>query len=100
MLDFGFFELLFIIIIAILVIGPKDIPNLMVGFGRIVRRLQYVRFAMSQQFEEFMKENDLEDIRRSVNFETGHIYEDGEEDEAYVQEASIEAPAKEGKDEQ
>lgn len=69
MLDFGFFELLVIVAVAILVIGPKDIPGVMRGLGRIVRRLQYVRFAVSQQFEDFMKTQDLNDIRQQVNFE-------------------------------
>ena len=81
MLDFGFFELLFIMIIGILVIGPKEIPQMMVGLGRIIRRLQYVRFSMSQQFEDFMREHDLQDIRDSVNFEAGHVYGERDFDE-------------------
>ena len=90
MLDFGLFELLFIIMVAILVIGPKDIPGRMVGLGRIVRRLQYVRYAFSQQFEDFMRESDLDDIRKSVNFEAGHVY-DGPSDDADFDEASEDA---------
>ena len=69
MLDFGFPELLVIIALAVLVVGPQEIPKIMVALGRIVRRLQYLRFAMTQQFEDFMRENDLEDIRAQVNFE-------------------------------
>ena len=37
--------------------------------GRIARRLQYVRYALSQQFEDMMKEAGLDDIRKQVNFE-------------------------------
>lgn len=69
MLDFGWAELLLIMAIAVLVVGPNEIPKLMVGLGRIVRRLQYVKFALSQQFEEFLRDADLEDIRKQVNFE-------------------------------
>lgn len=82
MLDFGFAELLLIIALAILLIGPKEIPSLMLALGRIVRRLQYVRFAFSQQFEDFMRESDLEDIRRAVNFEERNT-DEAAEDEAY-----------------
>lgn len=69
MLDFGFPELLVIIALAVLVVGPNEIPKLMLGLGRIMRRLQYVRYAVSQQFDDFMQEHDLDDIRKSVNFE-------------------------------
>ena len=84
MLDFGFPELIVIITLAILVIGPKEIPELMRGLGRIVRRLQYVRFAMSQQFEEFMQDSDLDDIRNSVNFEDRN-FDEASEDEDYLE---------------
>jgi|OM-RGC.v1.033092163 Sec-independent protein secretion pathway components len=62
-LDFSWAELLLIIAVAVLVIGPKEIPVVMRSLGRIVRRLQYVRFAFSQQFDDFMKEHDLEELR-------------------------------------
>jgi sec-independent protein translocase protein TatB len=63
MLDVGCSELLVIIIVAILVIGPQDIPKAMMTLGRIVRRLQYVKFALSQQFEDLIKEADLQELR-------------------------------------
>ncbi len=68
MLDFGWPELLIIIAVTVFVIGPKDIPKVMHGLGRVVKRLQYMKFALSQQFDDFMKEQDLDDLR-SVNFE-------------------------------
>ncbi len=63
MLDFGWAELILIMAVAVLVIGPKEIPAIMRALGRIVRRLQYVKFALSQQFDDFMKEHDLEELR-------------------------------------
>lgn len=73
MLDFGFAELLVIIAIAVLVIGPSEIPTLMVALGRVVRRLQYIRFAISEQFEDFMNEADMNGLRTSVNFEAEDV---------------------------
>ena len=69
MLDFGFTELLLIMAVAVFVVGPKEIPVIMRTLGRLMRRLQYMRFAMSRQFEDFMQDSDLDDIRKSVNFE-------------------------------
>jgi sec-independent protein translocase protein TatB len=63
MLDFAWSELLVVIVVAILVIGPKDIPKLMHGLGRIARRVHYLKFALSQQFEDLMKENDLDELQ-------------------------------------
>ncbi|MCI5061146.1 MAG: Sec-independent protein translocase protein TatB [Alphaproteobacteria bacterium] len=69
MLDFGWAELLIIVAVAIFVIGPKDIPNIMYGVGRFMRRFQYIRFAVSQQFDEIMKVGDIEELRKGVNME-------------------------------
>ena len=69
MLDFGWPEMFLIMAVAVIVIGPNEIPALMVGLGRIVRRLQYIKYAISQQFDDVMREADLDDIRKSVNFE-------------------------------
>lgn len=60
MLDFGFPELLLIGAVLIIVIGPKQIPEIMYNFGRIMRRLNYMRFALSRQFEDFMHDMDVE----------------------------------------
>ena len=38
--------------------------------GRLARRAQYLKFAMSRQFEDFLKEHDLDlNDPRHVNFE-------------------------------
>lgn len=92
MLDFGFPELLVIVALAVLVVGPKEIPKIMVALGRVVRRLQYVRFAVTQQFEDFMRENDLQDVRDQVNFEARDF------DEAVADEEIIGKPVEGGKD--
>lgn len=70
MLDFGWSELLVVIVVAVLVIGPNDIPKVMITLGRLVRRMQYIKFAMSQQFEDIMKTADLDELRRVNDFGT------------------------------
>jgi sec-independent protein translocase protein TatB len=88
MLDFGWPELFVIVALAVLLVGPQDLPRVMVALGRIVRRLQYARYAISQQFENIMREADLDDIRKSVNFEEAsgsrELYEDAESDEEFA----------------
>ena len=78
MLDFSWPELLIIAAIALFVIGPQDIPKIMYGLGRFFRRLQYIRFAVSQQFDEVLKAGDIDELRKGVNFEAREVDENGE----------------------
>lgn len=69
MLDFAWSELLVVIAVAVLVVGPQDLPKIMYNLGRMVRRVQYIKYAFSQQFDDFLRQSDLEELRRGVNFE-------------------------------
>lgn len=86
MLDFGWLELFLITVLVVLFVGPQDLPRVMVALGRIARRLSYVRYAISQQFEEVMRDADLEDIRKAVNFDENvkDGLEDSESDEVFA----------------
>jgi sec-independent protein translocase protein TatB len=63
MLDFSWSELMVVIVVAVIAIGPKQLPEVLHGLGRIVRRLQYMRYALSRQFDDFMEESDLKQLR-------------------------------------
>lgn len=80
MLDFSWPEIFTIVVVALVVIGPRDIPKIMHGLGRFVRRLQYVRFALSQQFDDFMKDNDLEDIRNAARLRPDNLFDEAAAD--------------------
>lgn len=87
MLDVGWSEIFLIMAVTVLVMGPEEIPKIMMTFGRIVRRLNYVRFAMTQQFEAMMKEAGIDpnELNMNVNFEAGR-YERHDFDEAAADE--------------
>lgn len=95
MLDFGFAELFVIIALAVFVIGPKDIPNVMVSLGRVVRRLQYIKYALTRQFDDFMDQADMNGLRTSVNFEVKDVDPDTI-DEAEADEEMNRPPPSEG----
>ena len=76
MFDIAWSEMLVIVLVAVLVIGPKDIPKIMYQCGRFLRRLQYMRFAMTQQFDEILKVGDIEELRKGVNFEAPRTEQD------------------------
>lgn len=103
MLDFGWPELFVIVVMAVLVIGPQDLPKVMVGLGRVFRRFQYIKYAMSQQFDDVMQQADINNMRENVNFEADRIggeagFDEEAEDEAYLAELGVEPESeKEGK---
>lgn len=84
MLDFAWSEFLVVIIVAVIVIGPKQLPEVLYGLGRIARRLQYMKFALSKQFEDFMEQSDLNEIRnfKKTSFDTAlhHGFEEEEQE--------------------
>ena len=86
MFDFGFAELIIIIAIAVLVIGPDEIPVMMRSLGRIIRRLQYMRYALTQQFDDFMQHTELQDMQaEAAKRQSGDIDSEIAHDEADVQ---------------
>ena len=85
MLDFGLPELFLIIAIAVLVIGPDQVPGLMYKFGKFLNRLRGLRFALSKQFDDFMDEVELREDAKKASAtpqETDEASHD--EDEAYI----------------
>jgi sec-independent protein translocase protein TatB len=94
MFDVGWSELFLIMAVAVLVIGPEEIPKVMQTLGRIVRRLQYVKYAFSQQFEDFMKDAGMDDLRKQVNFEEKDFnakdFDESESDEEFLNEPKSE----------
>ena len=93
MLDFAWSEFLVVIIVAVIVIGPKQLPEVLYGLGRIARRLQYMKFALSKQFEDFMEQSDLNEIRnfKKTSFDSAlhHGFEDEEQEAERILAAPI-----------
>ncbi len=96
MFNIGWSELVLVAVLAVVVIGPEELPTVMHAFGRVVRRLQYVRYAFSQQFEDFMRESDLNDIRKQVNFEARDFDESASDEEEMAPSSSSPQDAKVG----
>jgi sec-independent protein translocase protein TatB len=68
MFDFSWVELLAVGAVAVVAIGPKELPTVMRTLGRAARRMQYMKYALSQQFDDFMRDQDLADLRRDAHY--------------------------------
>lgn len=67
MLDFGWPELLIIALVLILVVGPKDLPAMLRSFGRTTKKLRTMAGEFRSQFDEALKEADMDDVRQALN---------------------------------
>lgn len=67
MLDIGWTELLVIAIVLIVVVGPKDLPPMLRAFGKMTSRLRSMAGEFRQQFDEALKEADLDDVRKTIS---------------------------------
>lgn len=66
MLDVGWTEILVIAIVLIVVVGPKDLPQMLRTFGRMMSKMRGVASDFRQQFDEALREADLEDVRKTI----------------------------------
>ena len=66
MFDIDAGKLLIIGLVALVVIGPKDLPRVLRQVGQMVTRLRKMAGEFQGQFMEAMKEADLQDLRAEV----------------------------------
>lgn len=67
MFEVGWTEMLVIAIVMIVVVGPKDLPGMLRTFGRTVAKLRSMAGDFQKQFNEALKEAELEDVKKSVD---------------------------------
>lgn len=63
MFDIGWPEMLVIAIVMIVVVGPKDLPGMLRSFGRTTARLRSMAGDFRKQFDEALKEAELDDLK-------------------------------------
>ncbi len=66
MLDIGWQELFLIGVIALLVVGPKDLPRTLGAVARIYRKVRDMAGEFQSGISEMVREAELDDIKRSV----------------------------------
>ncbi len=66
MFDFDAGKLMIIATVALVVIGPKDLPRVLRQMGQMVNRLRRMANEFQGQFMDAMKEADLQDIKAEV----------------------------------
>lgn len=67
MFDIGFWELVIIALVALLVVGPERLPELAQNAGRIIRKLRSFIQGAKREVEKELKLDQLNDLDESIH---------------------------------
>ena len=83
----GGFEILVIGIVALLVVGPKDLPLLMRKIGKVMARARAMANEFRSSFDEMARQSELDELRKEVQaLRTGQMVPLGAEADAAFRE--------------
>ncbi len=66
MFDIAWSELILIAVVALVVIGPKDLPRVLRNAGRWSRRLRTMAGEFQRHIDDMIRESELEDLRKQA----------------------------------
>ncbi len=66
MFDIGWTELLVIAVVAVVVVGPKDLPKLMRAAGKWAGRARAMADQFKRSFDDMARQSELEELRAEV----------------------------------
>ena len=62
----GAFELIFLAAVALIVVGPKDLPVLLRKIGQFLARMRGMAAEFRASFDEMARQSELDELRREV----------------------------------
>ncbi|MAW80614.1 MAG: twin-arginine translocase subunit TatB [Parvularcula sp.] len=65
--QFGFFELMLVAVVALIVVGPKDLPKLMRSAGRMVAKARSLAGEFTAAFDQMAREAEMEELRKEID---------------------------------
>jgi sec-independent protein translocase protein TatB len=71
MLEIGWGKLVLIGIVALIVIGPKELPTVLRTLGQWMTKLRRMASEFQTQFQEAMREAEMADLKKQVDEITG-----------------------------
>lgn len=67
MFDIGWMELMVIGVVALIVVGPKDMPEMFRQIGRITAKLRQMAREFSRAMEQAANESGVNEVRKDLN---------------------------------
>ena len=66
MLDFSWSHILIVLIVALVVVGPKDLPRLMRMIGQWVAKARAMADQFRKSFDDMARQSELEELRGEI----------------------------------
>ena len=66
MISFGWGEILLVLIVVIIVVGPKDIPKFLRQIGNLSKSIKKISREFKSSLNQIAEETDLKDIKNSI----------------------------------
>ena len=67
MLSFGWSEIALTFIVIIIVVGPKEIPNLLRQLGSFSKSLKKITREFKKSLNDIAEESDIKDVKNSIS---------------------------------
>lgn len=67
MFDISWSELVVIAVVALIVIGPKDLPRVMRSLGQMMRKIRQMSWEFRSGLDDFIRESELDEVRKSIH---------------------------------
>lgn len=65
--QFGFLELILIAVVALIVVGPKDLPRMMRQAGRMAAKAKSMAAEFTAAFDQMARETEMEELRKEID---------------------------------
>jgi len=66
MLDFSLSHILIVLIVALVVVGPKDLPRLMRIAGQWMGKARRMADEFRKSFDEMARQSELDELRKEI----------------------------------
>jgi sec-independent protein translocase protein TatB len=73
MFDIGWMELMVIGVVALIVVGPKDMPEMFRQLGRFMAKIRSMGREFSRAMEQAAKESGVDEVRRDLKAATNPV---------------------------
>ncbi len=67
MFDIGWTEMMVVAVVAILFVGPKELPGMLRTFGRTVKKLRAMAREFQGQFDQAIRDADLDGVKSTID---------------------------------
>ena len=67
MFSFGWSEIVLTLIVVVIVIGPKEIPNLLKQIGSFTKSIKKISREFKKSLNDIAEESDLKDVKNSIS---------------------------------